>query len=71
LYDKDYKAWFYLTGNGAMKVGWAKIDGSWYFLAGNGAMKYGWQTISGKRYYFGGANDGKMRTSASRSVAMR
>jgi glucan-binding YG repeat protein len=53
LYDKNYRAWFYLDGNGAMRTGWL-YDSSykaWFYLTGNGAMKTGWAKVAGNWYY--------------------
>lgn len=46
--------WYYFgtNGDGVMKTGWQKIDGSWFYMNGDGVQQTGWQNISGKRYYF-------------------
>jgi glucan-binding YG repeat protein len=62
IYDHNDKAWYYLAGNGAMKIGWVKDDGNWYYLSGNGAMAWGkwFKDTDGSWYYLSG--NGKMLT---------
>jgi hypothetical protein len=55
-YDKNYKSWFYLTGNGKMKIGWLYDNNykAWFYLRGNGEMLTGTRSVGGKIYSFKG-----------------
>lgn len=57
VYDRDYRAWYYLAPNGgAMKTGWVSAGGSWYYLLGNGKLVTGkWlHDTDGTWYYLSG-----------------
>jgi hypothetical protein len=61
-YDKNYKSWFYLAGNGKMKTGWFydNSDKAWYFFIGDGTMKLGWEYDKQYKAWFYFAGDGAM-----------
>lgn len=54
-------AWYFLTENGSMAIGWKKIANKRYYFLSNGAMKTGWLKDKEKWYYLD-ADKGDMKT---------
>ena len=58
----DGNNWYYLgtANDGAMKIGWQKVNGKWYWLEADGKMATGWVKQGNKKYYLDAS--GAMRT---------
>ena len=52
-WHKRYGDWYYLTGNGALTIGWEVIAGKYYCFSGAGWMyANGWNEVEGKNWLF-------------------
>lgn len=54
------EGWYYLNGDGSMKIGWLLDGKNWYYLNTNGVMQKGWLISSNSKYYLN--EDGIMVT---------